>query len=265
MEKKCCCCKEPTGSIPILRIIDKLDSLFAKNDLAEAKRLLEYWEGEARALGDMRGLVEILSEQVGFYRSSGEKEKGLKAAEEAISILDEDDNSDSVANATIYLNCATTMKAFDEVKEAMPYYEKAKDIYERMLPEDDFRLAGFYNNYATALRDLDESREDEAKACYDKAIAILKKLGGFSEIAVTYVNMALQVFGKAQESGEDCDDEIDELLGLAYDSLDDESIERDTDYAHTCEKCATVFGFFGYFIQKQELEERAKKIYDSNR
>ena len=263
MEKKCCCCKEPTGSIPILRIIDKLDSLFAKNDLAEAKRLLEYWDGEARALGDSRGLCEILSEQVGFYRSSGEKEKGLKAAEEAISILDEDDNPDSVANATIYLNCATTMKAFGEVEKAMPYYGKAKDVYERMLPDDDFRLAGFYNNYATALSEL--TRYDEAKTCYEKAIEVLKKSGGYCEIAITYVNLAQLEYDKAQTSGEECDDEIDELLGLAYDSLDDESIERDTDYAHTCEKCATVFGFFGYFIQKQELEERAKKIYDSNR
>ena len=262
MEKKCCCCKEPTGAIPFLRIIDKLDSLFAKNDLAEAKRLLEYWEGEARALGDMRGLCEILSEQVGFYRSSGDKEKGLKAAQEAIDILDGED-SDSVANATIYLNCATTMKAFGEVDKAMPYYGKAKDVYERMLPEDDFRLAGFYNNYATALSEL--TRYDEAKACYEKAIEVLKKSGGYCEIAITYVNLAQLEFDKAHASGVICDDEIDKYVELAYESLNDKQIGRDVDYAHTCEKCAAAFAFFGYFMYKQELEERAKQIYDSNR
>ena len=261
-EKKCCCCKEPMGAIPFLRIIDKLDSLFAKNDLAEAKRLLEYWEGEARALGDTRGLCEILSEQVGFYRSSGEKEKGLKAAQEAISILDEDDNSDSVANATIYLNCATTMKAFGEVEKALPYYEKAKDVYERMLPEDDFRRAGFYNNYATAMSEL--SRYDEAKACYERAIEVLGKSGGYCEIAITYVNLAQLEYDRAQASGEICDDEVDRLVELAYESLNDEQIARDVDYAHTCEKCAAAFAFFGYFMYKQELESRAKSIYASH-
>ena len=49
----------PLGKIPVDRIIDKVDSLFNKNDYEEAGRLLEYWKNEARAAiarKDMHGL-----------------------------------------------------------------------------------------------------------------------------------------------------------------------------------------------------------------
>lgn len=276
IEEKCCCSKESTGSIPIMRIIDKLDLLFAKNDMAEAGRLLEYWEKEARALNDRRGLSEILSEEIGFYRSMGEKEKGLRAVDDALNLLNCMDVGDSVANATIYLNCATTMKAFGKVNEALPYYDKAREVYERLLPADDYRLAGFYNNYATALCEL--KRYAEARENYQKAIDLLKRKGGFygvsdnapvggvhCELAVSYVNLAQLVYDEAQDKGVECDEEVEKLLDLAYDCLDDKSIERNGNYANTCRKCATAFEFFGYFIQKQELEQRAHAIYNSNR
>ncbi|MCM1306054.1 MAG: tetratricopeptide repeat protein [Bacteroides sp.] len=262
MQERCCCSKEATGTIPIMRIIDKLDSLLAKNDVEEAGRLLEYWEGEARALNDRRGLCEILSEEIGYYRSTGNSQKGLRAVDDALNLLNCIDVGDSVANATIYLNCATTMKAFGKVSEALPYYERARETYERLLPSDDFRLAGFYNNYATAMGEL--KRFDEARENYRKAIEILKKKGGFCELAISYVNLAQLAYDEAQERGTEYDDEAESLLDLAYKCLDDEGIERNGSYANTCRKCATAFEFFGYFMQKQELEARAQEIYKSN-
>ncbi len=261
MQERCCCSKESTGSIPIMRIIDKLDALYAKNDMAEAGRVLEYWEKEARALNDRRGLSEILSEEIGYYRSTGDKQKGLRAVDDALNLLNCTDIGDSVANATIYLNCATTMKAFGKTAEALPYYEKARDVYERLLPEDDFRLAGYYNNYATAMGEL--KRFGEARENYEKAISLLKNKGVFGELAVTYVNLAQLAYDEAQQSGGECDDEVDKLLELAYACLDEKGLERNGSYANICRKCATAFEFFGYFMQKSELEARAKEIYGS--
>ena len=60
------CSKEQQDRIPIVRIISKLDDLFSRNDLSGAARLLEYWSGEADMLGDRRGKLEILSEQIGL-------------------------------------------------------------------------------------------------------------------------------------------------------------------------------------------------------
>ncbi|MDE6302131.1 MAG: tetratricopeptide repeat protein [Clostridia bacterium] len=263
-ERKCCCSKEPVGTIPILRVIDKVDALLAKDNVEEAGRVLEYWESEARALGDKNGLLEILSEEIGYYRSTGDSKKGLRAVDDALSLLDCVDTCNSVANATIYLNCATTMKAFGKVEESLGYYDKAKEVYERLLPSDDFRLAGFYNNYAAAMSEL--KRYKEARDNYNKAIELLKSKGGYGELAVSYVNLAQTVYDEAEASGAQADDtgvetEIDSLLDLAYKCLDDENLPRDGHYASICRKCATAYGFFGYFLQKQDLEERARKIY----
>lgn len=258
-QRKCCCVKEPTGAIPIARIIDKIDSLLAGDNTEEVKRVLEFWEGEARALNDSRGLCEILSEEIGFYRRVGDKQRGLAAVENALSILDCTDDGNSVANATIYLNCATTMKAFGKAEEALQYYNKAKLVYDKMLPSDDYRFAGLYNNYATALGDL--KRFGEARDNYLKAIGILQSKGGFGEVAVSYVNLAQLAYDEAQITGRDCDDEVDRFLDEAYKCLNDDTLERDANYASICVKCAQAFEFFGYFMQKSELENRAAQIY----
>lgn len=263
MQEKCSCSKEPIGTIPIMRIIDKIDDMFEKDDLQGARRVLEYWEQEAKALGDTKGLLEILSEQIGLYRKLGEREKGLEAVDEALAILACKGGAESVNDATIYLNCATTMKAFSRADEAIKYYEIAKQRYETSLPKDDYRLAGLYNNYATALCDL--HRYEEGRKCYEKAIEVLKNKGGFCEVAVSYVNLAHLVYDEAQVTEKDSDDEIDKLLEKAYECLNDESFEHDGNYAFVCSKCAPAFGFFGFFNEKAELEKRAKEIYENNR
>ena len=119
MQEKCSCSKEPIGTIPIVRVIDKIDEMFEKDDLQGAKRVLEYWEKEAKGLNDTKGLLEVLSEQIGLYRKLGDKEKGLAAVDEALAILACSGTCSSVGDATIYLNCATTMKAFGKAKEAI--------------------------------------------------------------------------------------------------------------------------------------------------
>lgn len=263
MSKKCSCVKEPIGTIPIIRIIQKLDSLFNSNDYEEAGRVLVYWEKEAKALNDIKGLSEILSEEIGYFRKVNNKEEGLRVVEEALSILECSDVADSVSNATIYLNCATTLKAFGQADRAINYYLIAKDVYERLLDKTDFRLAGLYNNMATTLGEL--KRWDEARESYEKAINILKEREIFGELAVTYINLAQLYYDEAFSKEEIYDERVDELLELAWDTLNHEGINRDGNYAFICDKCAPAFAFFGYFNQREQLEKRAKEIYENER
>ena len=44
--------------------------------------------------------------------------------------------------------------------------------------------------------------------------------------------------------------------------INTESLPRDGYYAFVCEKCAPVFGYYGYFLTEQELNRRAREIYD---
>lgn len=71
------CSKEKQDRVPIRRVIEKLDEHFSRNDLAGAGRLLSYWEKEARLIGDMRGLLEILNEEIGYFRRTAKKSADL--------------------------------------------------------------------------------------------------------------------------------------------------------------------------------------------
>jgi hypothetical protein len=41
-------------------------------------------------------------------------------------------------------------------------------------------------------------------------------------------------------------------------------VQRDGYYAFVCEKCASVFAYYGDFLYAEELEERAKRIYEGS-
>ena len=49
---------------------------------------MDYWEHDARALGDERGLLEVLNEETGYFRRTGEKEKAEKAISEALALTE---------------------------------------------------------------------------------------------------------------------------------------------------------------------------------
>lgn len=255
------CSKEPQGYVPVARVIERLDELAAKNDGAGMERVLDYWEKEAKALGDDRGLLVILSEEVGHYRREGDEKKGLSACEQALALLSLESDI-TVADATVYLNVATTMKAFGKAEEALKYYDVAREVYERELPADDYRLAGYHNNFATALADL--GKFDEARAHYLKALDILKAQANINEVAITYVNLAKLADDEREARGDDDDGRADELVELAYAALMQDGAELNGPYASVCMKVADACGYHGYFLYKKELEERAKAIYRAN-
>ncbi len=255
------CSKEPQGYVPVARVIERLDELAAKNDGAGMERVLDYWEKEAKSLGDDRGLLVILSEEVGHYRREGDEKKGLSACEQALALLAVEEEI-TVADATVYLNVATTMKAFGKAEEALKYYDIAREVYERELEPNDYRLAGYHNNYATALADL--GKFDGARAHYLKALDILKAQDNVNEVAITYVNLAKLIDDENAAAGNDDDGRADEYIERAYAALTGEGAQQNGPYANVCMKVADACGYHGYFLFKKELEERAKAIYRAN-
>jgi hypothetical protein len=250
------CSKEKQDRVPIRRVVEKLDEHFSRNDLAGAGRLLSYWEREARLSGDTRGLLEILSEEIGYFRRTGEKERGLAAVSEAFALMEEHGLGNSVSGGTIYVNGATTMKAFGRAAEALPYYERARRIYEAELPPDSYLLAALCNNTASAYAELGEF--EKAEENYKTAIGILEKNGNNDgEIAVSYVNLAHLYYDKDKMDGR-----IASSLDAAWSYLCSETLPHDGNYAFICSKCAPSYGFFGYFAREAELTAAAEKIYD---
>lgn len=244
----------PKGTIPIRSVLDKLDRAEWKNDMAEAGRLLSYWESEGLALGDLRGLLTIYSEQMGYYRKVREEEKGLASVEKGLALLEKLELNDSIGGATITLNAATTLKAFGKAADAIPLYEKTEKLYETYLDDADERFAGLYNNAALAYADLGET--EKAETYYNKALRVLDKNEHTeNEKAITYVNLAhLCEEGNEEKSYE--------YMEKALEILDSDTVTRDGKYANTCDKCAPSFGYFGYFLAEEDLKKRAKEIYE---
>lgn len=245
------------GCISISRILERLDEHLGRNDYAAAERHLLYWLSESRGACDGRTELLIRNELMGLYRKLGREEDALECARVALSKIDELGVSEQVGSATSYLNAATVYKAFGRAADAMPLFEHARSIYERDLDGDDSRLGGLYNNMALALVDL--CRFDEANEFYSRAVSVMKRTDGELEVAITYLNMASAA--EAECGIVDADERIQGYLDDAEAILEAHA-KRDGYYAFVCEKCASVFGYYGRFFYEKELKERARRIYE---
>lgn len=247
-------------SISAERVLSKLDEFLYKNDYISAERHLLYWLSEAQNNKDCKTEILVRNELMGLYRKLGKKEKALDTVSAVLVKIKDLNFQNQVGSATTYLNCATVYKAFGMADKAVPLFEKARAIYDKELAPNDDRFGGLYNNMALALVDLKSFKE--ANELYEKAISVMKnKPNGALEVAITLLNMANAAeyeFGlsEADEKISDCLKKAEELL--------DNFPKKDGYYAFVCEKCASVFGYYGHFFYESELKERARRIYEGN-
>lgn len=263
-EPRCLLCMEDPKSAPVdpvdlSRVISKLDEYLSRNDKPGAERHLLYWLEEARAGRDRRGEHSLKNELMGFYRKEGREAEAIRYAQSALADLEPLGLADTATAGTCLVNVGTVYFTFRHGELALPYLERARALYEKHLAGDDPRLGGLYNNTGLTLTDL--RRFDEALALYEKALAVMaKKPGGELEEAITHLNMADTL--TAQLGSEAAESAVEVHLAAAEKLLDAPGIPRNGYYAFVCEKCAPVFGSYGYFLIQRDLQARAKEIYD---
>ena len=246
-----------SGQIPVMRIRERVDTLTAGKDYAQAARLLDYWRAEARALGDGRGEFVVLNEMMGVYRKMGDQEKAKKSALEAIALIGKLENGDTISAGTAYVNAGTVFDFCREPQKAVEYFEEARKIYEKSLPDSDERLGGLYNNLAIALSDL--GRYEEAFSYWERALFIMgQQPHGGLEQAISYLNMANAC--EAMKGLEEAEEDITSYLERAEGLLKDPSIPQNGYYAFVCEKCAPTFSYYGWFLTAKELQDTAEQI-----
>ncbi len=265
VEPRCLLCEEPYGAeakvkpVPQQRIMEKVDEYMSRRDYAGVERHLLYWLGEAKLGCDRRGELMIRNELVGHYRKTGAREKAFVQAKEAIRLLDEIGFEGSISAGTTYVNAATAYQAFGEYETALGIFEKARAAYEAIPSLKPELLGGLYNNMALTLVSL--GRFAEANALYEKAIAAMAKAPhGELEQAITYLNMANAA--EDEKGLLDASETIDACLETAQALLDTPSVPRDGYYAFVCEKCAPTFEYYGWFSAANDLNERAKGLYE---
>lgn len=246
------------GRISSERILTRLDEFLHKNDYASAERHLLYWLAEAENDNDTRTELLVCNELMGLYRKLSRESEALSCVKRALEKIEKEKISHQVGAATTFLNAATVYKAFGRAEDSLPLFLRAREVYERELDENDGRLGGLYNNMALTLVDL--CRFDEANELYRLAVAVMKKVeNGALEVAITYLNMASAA---ERELGLlDADEKIQSLLDEAEELIRAHE-KKDGYYAFVCEKCASVFGYYGRFVFENELKEESRRIYE---
>ena len=265
-EPSCVLCGKPFGQeeikpVPVGRIFEKMDEYMGRQDLKGAERLLAYWLNEAELGRDLKGQFALHNELMGYYRKVREKENAFRHAEAALALIGPLEIEDSPSAGTCYVNSGTVFAAFDEPDRSLPYFEKARDIYESRLSHDDSRLGALYNNMGLTYLAL--GRYADAHAIYGKALSVMSEVpNGSLEMAITYLNDADVYEAEETENSEEI---IQDLLSKAKACFEDPVLPRDGYYAFVCEKCAPIFTYFGWSDYGNDLEERAERLYAANR
>ncbi|MCQ2352726.1 MAG: tetratricopeptide repeat protein [Victivallaceae bacterium] len=247
----------PHGTIPLAGVIAECDRLAGNEDMASLGDHLRFWRKKAHECGDKKSELSLLNELMGYYRMTGDPERGIPVVRDGLSLLKELHCADTASGGTILLNAATALKAFGDTQESLTCYAAASRAYGRSLAPGDKRFAGLFNNMAAAYLDNGEIRH--AEVYYEKALDILKQCGNLPDRAVTYVNLA-QLYHQIDPE----DPRIEENLHLATACFDAPGAVRDHYYAHTCRKVAPAYGFLGFFADEAELNRRADEIYARN-
>lgn len=236
------------------RILSKLDEHLHKNDYVSAEKHLLFWLSEAK--NNVQAEILVHNELMGLYRKLGRRDDALLQVDAALLLIEKHKLHHQVGAATTYLNAATVYKAFSMFEKALPLYEQAKEIYENNLKPTDPLLGGLYNNMGLAL--VDAGRFAEAKELYEKAIMVMSHNESGPEVAITFLNMATAA--EAEFGLEKAESLISMYLENAKLLLESHE-KQDGNYAFVCEKCASVFGYYGHFLYAKELSDRARRIY----
>lgn len=249
------CSKEPVTRINVKRFILSLDECFKKNDLQKVKKVVTFWEKEAIALDDKSGLITILNEELGLYRNLKDEDNGLITASRVLSLLKENNFGESFSIATIYVNLATTLKAFNHLQEAITNYDKAENIFNKLNAKNTFEYASLLNNKSATLIELKEY--NTAEDCLRFAIEILKNLNAYDvEVALSFVSLAHLYYENGNE------DKIDDMLDTAWEYINSPRQKRDENYAFVLSKCVPSYSFFKRDLEAKALKETIDEIYN---
>lgn len=278
----------------INRFFEELDSYFEKNDTAGVDAYLTTSLQKAKEEEDYAAYISICNEMIGFYRSVSAFEKAYVAAEDVLLLMEELNLEDSEHFATTLLNAATAYSAGGDFAQALRFYRQAVQIYEKLLPAEDYRWASLYNNMSILLEKMDEN--EEAADCAKKALAVIEKQeGSEAQTATTLTNLALICFkllrneeakehltraialfekdadapnehysGALAGMGEACFRDGDYEKSLSYYERALEDVKRhygeNMSYGILCENCAAVCGAMNDEEKQKSYTDKAQEV-----
>lgn len=180
----------------IQSVMTKLDALLHESRLEEADVFLADAIAQAEDCGEVDAQKMLLNEQIGFFRDCGRFPEALTAAAKARALFESRGETDTISYATTLLNCANAYRAAGEYQQAADAFETVRTLYTALLPPDDDRIAGLWNNLSLLHQELGEW--DDACRCLEQALEIAERIGDETKIAISDTNLAVSLL----QSGE---------------------------------------------------------------
>lgn len=272
----------------------ELDSYFDKNETDRIDPFLVSSLEKAKEEEDYAAYISICNEMIGFYRSVSAFEKAYQASEDVLLLMEELKLEDTEHFATTLLNAATAYSAGGDYAQAVRLYRQAAQIYDRILPQGDYRQAGLYNNMSILLEKMNENVE--AAEAAKKALAIIERLpDNEAQTATTLTNLALICFklsdnkeaksclkralalfeqggdnlnehysGALAGMGEACyrDGAYEEALSYYEKALElvKKHYGENMSYGILCENCAAVCGSMGDLGRQESYAAKAREV-----
>ena len=273
---------------------EDLDSYFDKNQVEKVDGFLTASLAQAKEEEDYAAYISICNEMIGFYRSVSAFQKAYAAAEDVLLLMEELKLEDTEHFATTLLNAATAYSAAGDYAQALRLYRQAMQIYERLLPAEDYRWASLYNNMSIMLEKAGEN--EEAAKSAEKALAIIEKQeGNEAQTATTLTNLAMVYFKLSEneeakkcltraialfeQGGENINEHYSGALAgmgeayfrdgeyeksLSYYERALEDVKRhygeNMSYGILCENCAAVCGSMGDEEKQKRYADKAREV-----
>lgn len=213
-----------------------LDDIFDRHAAAkEAGPYLEQAMTDAENAGDDAGLLTVLNETMGFYRSQGKHKENQWIVQRAIELAARMGltRGASEAWATTLINCATAMRAAHQYDQAEDLYHQAQDVCARAFSPTDRRLAALHNNLSMVYSET--NRPQQAQAELREALRIVEASSvnpdADIDVASSHTNLALALLA---------DNKLDEAHEHAARALE---IYRTGHLEHSAHFASALAGF----------------------
>lgn len=182
------------------RFLAGLDAIFDRHAAAdEAGPYLEQAMADAENAGDDAGLLTVLNETMGFYRSQGRHEENQWIVQRAIELALRMGLEGTEAWATTLINCATAMRAAECYDQSEDLYRQALKCSERVLGPKDRRIAALHNNLSMLYSQT--GRLEQARHELELALGVLESASVNPDedldVASTHTNLALVLLQEA--------------------------------------------------------------------
>lgn len=178
------------------QFLNGLDAIFDRHAAAtEAGPYLEQAMVDAENADDEAGLLTVLNETMGFYRSQGRHKENQWIVQRALELAARMGltTGTSEAWATTLINCATSMRAAKQYDQAEDLYHQAQSVCRHSLAPTDRRLAALHNNLSMLYSET--NRPDKAELELREALRIIEASSvnpdADIDVASSHTNLAL--------------------------------------------------------------------------